>query len=118
MVCLLTFLSLSLPCRSETPAEETKEDKPKRSSLAAMADGIASALGGGGAQEKEKSFSLANVDSILPRIRRGLVGGEEKDDGVVVGWKAQVRTRKDREEVLRCVLFCNTRTFTRFSTLT
>jgi hypothetical protein len=62
-------------------------------------------MGGGEDKDKDKDktkgFSLASVDNLLPRIRRGFVGEEEKDDGVVVGWKAEVRSRKDREEVLR-----------------
>lgn len=70
-----------------------------------MAESIASAMGGAEekTQESEKPsrFSFSSVDHLLPRIRRGFVGDEEKDDGVVVGWKADVRSRKDREEVLR-----------------
>ena len=64
-----------------------------------MADGIASALGGSVADGAEESKGFT-FDSILPRISRGFVE-EGKDDGVVVGWKAEVRSRKDREEVLR-----------------
>ena len=40
------------------------------------------------------------TDNLLQKIRRGFKG-EEKEDTVVVGWKADVRSRKQREEVLR-----------------
>ena len=72
---------------------------------------VASAFGGGSKSEEEKKdndkprFSLSAVDSLLPKIRRGLTGAEEEkvDDTVVVGWKSDVRSRKDREEMLRYV---------------
>lgn len=52
-------------------------------------------------KEKRPSFLRATAD-FLPNIRRGLVNNEEKDDNVVsVGWKVEVRTRKEREEALR-----------------
>jgi hypothetical protein len=39
---------------------------------------------------------------LLPRIRRGF-GNEEKQDETVVsvGWKAVVRSRREKEELLR-----------------
>jgi hypothetical protein len=43
---------------------------------------------------------LATAD-LFPRIRRGLVGEEEKKDTVISGWKAVVQSRKEREEILR-----------------
>lgn len=97
---------------SETPELTGGEDKPvpKKTSLqAALADGVASVFGGGRSEEEKKErdqprFSLSAVDSLLPKIRRGLIGQEEKeDDAMVVGWKNEVRSRRDREEVLRYV---------------
>ena len=40
---------------------------------------------------------------FIPRIRRGNKEGEEKDseDALAVGWKVEVRNRKEREEMLR-----------------
>jgi hypothetical protein len=76
---------------------------------AALADGVASVFGGGKSEEEKKEkdqprFSLSAVDNLLPKIRRGLIGEEQKeDDAMVVGWKNEVRSRKDREEVLRYV---------------
>ena len=65
-------------------------------------EGISSTFGGG-EEKKEKeskpSFSIM-ADNLLPKIRRGFKG-EEKEDNVVVGWKNDVRSRKQREEVLR-----------------
>jgi len=95
-----------------------RKTEPKKSSLqAALADGVAtvaSAFGGGNKSEEEKKenekkkendkprFSLAAVDSLLPKIRRGFGAAEEKEeDGMVVGWKSDVRSRKDREKMLR-----------------
>ena len=43
------------------------------------------------------------MDNLIPKIRRGFTGEEEKDDAMVVGWKAEIRSRKEREEVLRYV---------------
>jgi len=94
---------------SETP-EVTGKDRPepKKTSLqAALADGVASVFGGGKSEEEKKEkdkprFSLSAVDGLLPKIRRGFLAEEEKeDDAMVVGWKSEVRSRKDREEVLR-----------------
>ena len=75
---------------------------------AAISDGISSALGvGEESDEKAKPrFSLVNVD-LLPKIKRGFRGEEEKDDAVVLGWKADVRSRKEREEMLRCVVYAS-----------
>jgi hypothetical protein len=102
----LTFCCCS--SSQETPEvtgkEEQKEEAPK-SLAASIQDGIASALGVGEESKSEKAksrFSLANVD-LLPKIKRGFMGEEAKEDAVVLGWKADVRSRKEREEVLRCV---------------
>jgi hypothetical protein len=103
------FCSALLNRPVETPevtgTEEAKApEPPKRTSLqAAMAGGIASVFGGG-EEKKEKDkprFSISAVDNLLPRIKRGFTGEEEKDEAMVVGWKAEVRSRKEREEVLR-----------------
>jgi len=104
---VLTFFCSFLPLNRKT--------EPKKSSLqAALKDGVASvasAFGGGSKLEEEKKdndrprFSLAAVDSLLPKIRRGFAGAEEKEeDNMVVGWKSEVRSRKDREKMLRYVL--------------
>jgi hypothetical protein len=75
---------------------EEKEEEAK-GLAATISDGIASAFG---ADNRASRFSVTNFDAILPKIRRGMVE-EEKEDDVVVGWKAEVRSRKEREEVLR-----------------
>jgi hypothetical protein len=102
----------SLVLLSETPEVTGVEEKPERrktSLQAALADGVASVFGGGKSEEEKKEkdlprFSLSAVDNLLPKIRRGFIGEEEKDeDAMVVGWKNEVRSRKDREEVLRYV---------------
>lgn len=58
-------------------------------------------------EEKQERPSLlasfrASAD-FIPRIRRGLVGNldQEVDEVVAVGWRVEVRSRKDREESLR-----------------
>jgi len=58
-------------------------------------------------EEKEEKPSLlasfrAGTD-LIPMIRRGLAGNldQEVDDVVAVGWKVEVRSRRDREEALR-----------------
>jgi len=89
----------------ETPeiaGEEKEEPGQPKSSLARAMEGISSTFGGG-EEKKEKdrkqNFSIM-ADNLLPKIRRGFKG-EEKEDTVVVGWKADVRSRKQKEEVLR-----------------
>lgn len=79
-----------------SPEEEKVEPKGFRESIV---DGISSAFGGG-EEKSESRFSVTNFESLLPKIKRGFVE-EEKDDAVVVGWKANVRSRKEQEEVLR-----------------
>lgn len=66
-------------------------------------EGISSTFGvGEEKKEKERKQSLAVMaDNLLPKIRRGINKGEEKEEGVVVGWKNDVKTRKQKEEVLR-----------------
>lgn len=85
---------------SETPVHKEKEEQ--KSGLASITEGIASAFKGGEEKKEEKKprFSLVTAD-LFPRIRRGLVGEEEKKDTVISGWKAVVRSRKEREEILR-----------------
>jgi hypothetical protein len=106
---LLTSLCFSSNRRGETPeiaGEEKEERAAPKSSLARAMEGISSTFGGGGEEKKEKDekprFSIV-ADNLLPKIRRGLMGEEEKEDAVVVGWRADVRSRKEREEVLRYV---------------
>jgi len=50
-----------------------------------------------------RSFLLKSPSEYLPMIRRGFSRGEEKeaDPVVSVGWKVEVRNRKEREEMLR-----------------
>jgi hypothetical protein len=85
---------------SETTAHDEKE--VQKSGLASITEGITSAFKGGEEKKEEKRprFSLVTAD-LLPRIRRGLAGEEEKKDTVLSGWKAVVRSRKEREEILR-----------------
>ncbi len=65
-------------------------------------EGISSTFGGGEEKKErdDKPRFSAVADNLLPKIRRGFMG-EEKEDAVVVGWKADVRSRKEREEILR-----------------
>ena len=98
------FCSTSDEAPEVTGKEEEKEEAPK-SFAASISDGIAAALGVGEEKKAEKAktrFSLGTVD-LLPKIKRGFMGEEEKEDAVVLGWKADVRSRKEREELLRCV---------------
>ena len=84
-----------------TGAEETKEHE--KSGLTSVAESIASAFVGESKEKEEKRSSLATLTAdFLPRIRRGFVGEEKQDDQVVsVGWKAVVRSRREKEEILR-----------------
>eukprot|EP00980_Cylindrotheca_fusiformis_P023725 scaffold10871_cov177-Cylindrotheca_fusiformis.AAC.5 len=87
----------ALMCK--VPVEEEKEE-PK-GFVSAISDGIASAFGAGPPEREAPTRSVStDFESMLPKIRRGFVE-EEKEDAVVVGWNADVRSRKEREEVLR-----------------
>lgn len=81
----------------DAPEIAGKEPVQQKSSLARAMEGISSTFGGGDKSKDKKSSS----DHLLPKIQRGGKGEEEKEDTVVVGWKADVRSRKQREEVLR-----------------
>jgi myosin heavy subunit len=83
--------------RAEAEAEEEKEE-PK-GFAANIADGIASAFGGGAPKEEPHRSSVIDFEAFLPKVRRG-VFEESKEDGVVLGWKAEIKSRKDREEAL------------------
>ena len=56
-------------------------------------------------KESGKSFmeSVRASTDFIPMIRRGFAANEEKeaDDVMAVGWKVEVRNRREREEVLR-----------------
>ena len=80
------------------PEEEEEKEEPK-GFAAAISDGIASAFGGGAPKENSGRASVVNFEAMLPKIRRGVVE-EQKEDAVVVGWKADIRSRQDREEAL------------------
>lgn len=62
-----------------------------------------------GIQEEKDRERPRFVDSLrvstdfIPRIRRGFATSEEKDkeDVVAVGWKVEIRNRREREEALR-----------------
>mmetsp|Transcript_26395 Transcript_26395/g.61993 ORF Transcript_26395/g.61993 Transcript_26395/m.61993 type:complete len:468 (-) Transcript_26395:1166-2569(-) len=86
----------------EIAGVEKDEPVQQKSSLARAMEGISSTFGGGEErkekQRKQKFSTMA--DNLLPKIRRGFKG-EEKKDTVVVGWKADVRSRKQQEEVFR-----------------
>lgn len=53
--------------------------------------------------EGRRGFLLKSPSEYLPMIRRGFSRAEEKHDEQVisVGWKVEVRNRKEREELLR-----------------
>jgi len=80
----------------ETPEIAGKEPVQPKSSLARAMEGISSTFGGG-----EKAKEKQRVENLLPKVRRGSKGAQKKEDTVVVGWKADVKSRKQREEVLR-----------------
>ena len=97
---------LTIPNMLFFPCSKPEPKKVASSLQAALADGVASVFGGGKSEEKKEEkprFSLSAVDNLIPKIRRGFTGEEEKDDAMVVGWKAEIRSRKEREEVLRYV---------------
>jgi hypothetical protein len=50
-----------------------------------------------------RSFLLKSPSEYLPMIRRGFTRAEEKheEEVISVGWKVDVRSRKEREELLR-----------------
>jgi hypothetical protein len=56
-------------------------------------------------EEKDQLPSmLAKIGAdFIPMIRRGLAGNldQEVDDALAVGWKVEIRSRKEREEALR-----------------
>eukprot|EP00934_Nitzschia_sp_Nitz4_P002310 Nitzschia sp. Nitz4//scaffold3_size479765//246480//251709//NITZ4_000105-RA/size479765-augustus-gene-1.601-mRNA-1//-1//CDS//3329550773//2310//frame0 len=88
---------------SENPEITGKEqEKPKKTSLQAALGGVASVFGAGKTEEKEKEKPRTSVsaDNLLPKIKRGLAE-EEKEDGMVVGWNSEIKSRKEREELLR-----------------
>ena len=54
----------------------------------------------------DKSSLLQNLKAsadFIPMIRRGFAGDEEKqeNEGLTVGWKVEIRNRREREEALR-----------------
>ena len=53
--------------------------------------------------ENRRSFLLKSPSAYLPMIRRGFTRTEETEEEQVisVGWKVEVRNRKEREEMLR-----------------
>jgi len=71
-----------------------------KSSLARAMEGISSTFGGGEEKKEPKQSFAVMADNLLPKIRRGFKG-DEKEDTVVVGWKDAVKSRKQKEEVLR-----------------
>ena len=66
-----------------------------------------STLGVGKEEEPEEKPSFLSSfkasAELIPMIKRGFTQKEEeeKEDVVAVGWKVEVRNRKDREELLR-----------------
>lgn len=56
-------------------------------------------------EEKEEKPSLLSSFKVgadfIPMIRRGLAGNLDQEVDVAVGWKVDIRSRKDREEALR-----------------
>eukprot|EP00529_Nitzschia_sp_RCC80_P006562 CAMPEP_0113451262 /NCGR_PEP_ID=MMETSP0014_2-20120614/6248_1 /TAXON_ID=2857 /ORGANISM="Nitzschia sp." /LENGTH=1572 /DNA_ID=CAMNT_0000342613 /DNA_START=332 /DNA_END=5050 /DNA_ORIENTATION=- /assembly_acc=CAM_ASM_000159 len=85
-----------------TGTEEEKEEVPQKSSLVRAMEGISSTFTGGEEKkEKDEAPRFSFSDSLLPKIRRGFMGEQKEEDAVVVGWNADIRSRKEREEVLR-----------------
>lgn len=81
---------------TQEQAEERKEEVQKALDRLGMQE----------EKEQEKSGLLASFRAgaeFIPMIRRGLAGNleQEVDDVVAVGWKVEVRSRREREEALR-----------------
>lgn len=85
-----------------TGKEEMKDASQRSEEVQAALDKL-------GIQETKPSPKPSFVDSLrmsadfIPRIRRGFGMDEEKEaeDVVAVGWKVEVRNRREREEALR-----------------
>jgi len=77
--------------------------------ISARSEEVQAALTKLGIEESKPSPKPSFVDSLrmsadfIPRIRRGFGADEEKEaeDVMAVGWKVEVRNRKEREEALR-----------------
>lgn len=52
-------------------------------------------------KEESKSLLSRATSDFIPMIRRGLVGEEKEEPVVSVGWKVEIRNRREREEALR-----------------
>jgi hypothetical protein len=85
-----------------TGKEEMKDSSQRSAEVQAALDKL-------GIQETKPAPKPSFVDSLrmsadfIPRIRRGFGDAEEKeaDDVMAVGWKVEIRNRKEREEALR-----------------
>jgi len=91
----------------DVPPEVTGKEEMKDESVRSQE--VQAALDKLGIQESKPSPKPSFVDSLrmsadfIPRIRRGFGADEEKEaeDVMAVGWKVEVRNRKEREEALR-----------------
>ena len=85
-----------------TGKEEMKDSSQRSAEVQAALDRL-------GIQETKPAPKQSFVDTLrmsadfIPRIRRGFGDAEEKeaDDVMAVGWKVEIRNRKEREEALR-----------------
>jgi len=90
----------------DIPPEVTgSEAFPRASERAADVQNALNKLGIEEEKEERSGFmaSFRAGADFIPMIRRGLTGNleQEVDDVVAVGWKVEVRSRRDREEGLR-----------------
>jgi len=90
----------------ETP--QAKEDDTRKYPEVATAlgkilpEGRSNRAPGEEKQNDKRGFLLKSPSEYLPMIRRGFSMTEKKEEQVVsVGWKVEVRNRKEREELLR-----------------
>lgn len=104
IVCLICIISGINGDAPEITGRES-QDKTKEQKSAQVQKAL-NKLGLQEEKEEEKSGFLdafkASAD-FIPMIRRGLAGNldQEVDDVVAVGWKTEVRNRREREEALR-----------------
>mmetsp|Transcript_13456 Transcript_13456/g.19394 ORF Transcript_13456/g.19394 Transcript_13456/m.19394 type:complete len:521 (-) Transcript_13456:463-2025(-) len=97
--------------QAKTPQPDpSKRPELEQTRLSQSASDVMNALNklglGGGDKINRRNFLLKSPSEYLPMIRRGFTrGAEDEDDAasqvISVGWKVEVRNRKEREELLR-----------------
>lgn len=90
----------------DAPEITGTEEQERREEKKAEVQRALDRLGFQEEKQQEKPSLLASFRAgadFIPRIRRGLAGNldQEVDDVVAVGWKKEIRNRRDREETLR-----------------